>query len=209
MNFEVTWQGQRSHDRDKGHTSRPFTHRLLKYLFCEIRQHEWFEKCLVYRYCTLATKCYFFAILFALCDNTNCGLLKFSTDFWPCLLWPWILTYIVHFATKCYSFAFSNLILFPFAVGDSTSWGLQNLDTEFWHLTPLNFDPDFYFYCPPTLATKCHLFTISKTISIPFALWDSTSWGLQKFYKGYWPLTLIFYLYCTFWYKMLLRNSYF
>ena len=61
-------------------------------------------------------------------------------DFW--LLWP--LTLIFHFATKCYSFAIFNPISIPFVLCDSTRWGLQNFYTEFWPLTPLTFDVDFW-----------------------------------------------------------------
>ena len=89
--------------------------------------------------------------------------LSFMSQFWFCLLymialhgsfetstqnfsrdlWPWPLTYIVHFATKCYSFAISNPISIPFALCDGTRWGLQNFYTEFWPLTSLTFDLDF------------------------------------------------------------------
>ena len=39
-------------------------------------------------------------------------------DLWS--LWPWFLTYILHFATKCYSFAISDPISIPFALCDSS-----------------------------------------------------------------------------------------
>ena len=71
------------------------------------------------------------------------GSFETSTQNFSCDLWPWPLTYIVHFATKCYSFAISNPISIPFALCDGTRWGLQNFYTEFWPLTSLTFDLDF------------------------------------------------------------------
>ena len=97
-------------------------------------------------YCTLATKCYFFAFsnpisnLSALCDSTRWGLQNFYTKFWSVTF-----DLLLQNATKCFSFAISNLISILFALCYSTRWGLQNLYTEFWPFTLLTFDLNF---CP-------------------------------------------------------------
>ena len=54
---------------------------------------------------------------------------KTCTLIFTCDLWPWPLTHIVHFATKCYSFVISDPISIPFALCDTSRWGLQNFNT--------------------------------------------------------------------------------
>ena len=90
-------------------------------------------------------------------------------DIW--LLWPLTLIFDLNctLATKCYSFTIS----IPFALCDSSWWGLQNFYTEFCPMTPLTFDLDSWpiLYI---LLKKCYSFTVSNPILISFSLCDST-----------------------------------
>ena len=61
-------------------------------------------------------------------------------DLW--LIWP-----------LTYSFAISNPILIPFASCDSTRWGHQNFDTEFW---------PFIFICDLSLAATNSLMPVQR-----------------------------------------------
>ena len=62
-------------------------------------------------------------------------------------LWPLTLTtdFLATNATKCHSLSILYPISILFALCNSTRWGLQNLYTEFWSLTPLTFVLDFVF----------------------------------------------------------------
>ena len=148
--------------------------------------------------------------------------LSFMNRFWFCLLymialhgsfktstqnfglWPLTLTFdlLLQNDTKCYSFAIFHPILIPFALCDSTRCGLQNFYTEFWPLTPLTFDLDLLpiLYILLQIATPSPFLTRFRfRLLYVIALGEGFKTSTQNFdLWRLWPLTLIFYLYCTF-----------
>ena len=133
-------------------------------------------------------------ILLALYDSSRWGIQNFYTEFWNSLNML-IYAHFSKFTNNGFSlfvdrfWFFFSFLFHLVELHEVYQTSTQNFEILIWKLFTL------YIYAKFVKNNnKCFFSFICQSFSIPFALYDSTRWEMQKFYTEFWnSLSMLIY----------------